>query len=285
MKIDPSLQTHVEIVFRLLNQTAAARAFPKEGTLSSKLTKRVPGKDESSSTVDVGPSISKLFATASVDMWLRAVHSFLTSISLTSTSHIWASVVGYYSSHYTVRALAHLLGYFQLYTVKKIVKLRFENGQYICDYMKKKRGDREHKAYWRLVKRNQLFISDQLFTENVRVGNVLSDAAHRERANYIDHLGSFPTFRPLDETEVKDRIERISGIEFSVPPIPDVDKYPDIDTVQIIAYHRLVRYRDLVDNILGGKNRFWSVYRTPTWAQDYMDYQLTEQANLRSQFT
>ncbi len=137
------------------------------------------------------------------------------------------------------------------------------------------------------MKQNQLFISDQLFTENVRVGNVLSDAAHRERANYIDHLGSFPTFRPLDETEVKDRIERISGIEFSVPPIPDVDKYPDIDSVQIIAYHRLVRYRDLVDNILGGKNRFWSVYRTPMWAQDYMDYQLTEQASLRrrSQFT
>ena len=34
-------------------------------------------------------------------MWLRAVHSFI-SASLTGISDIWASVAGYYSSHYWV---------------------------------------------------------------------------------------------------------------------------------------------------------------------------------------
>ena len=233
----------------------------------------------------VDPRVLTLFATASVDMWLRAIHSFLISASLTATSHIWASVAGYYSSHYSVRALAHLLGYFQLHAQKKIVKLHVENGRYLCDYTRKTGADREHTAYWRLVKRAPLFASDQLFTENASDGNVSSDVAHRDRANYIDHLGTFPTFKPLNATELKNRIDRISSIEFTVPPIPDSDKYPDVESVQIIAYHRLVRYRDLVNNILGGDNRFWSVCRNPAWAQDYVDYQLTEQASLRSQFT
>jgi len=285
MKIDVSTRTHVEIVFQPLNKTAAAHAFPKSGALSLELSRLVPAKNASSPTVNVDPRVSTFFATASVDMWLRAVHSFLVSASLTSTSHIWASVAGYSSSHYSVRALAHLLGYFQLHTQKKIVKLRFESGRYLCDYTKKTGGDREHTAYWRLVKRAPLFASDQWFTENTPGGNVPSDVAHRDRANYVDHLGGFSTFKPLNATELKDRINRISGIEFMAPPIPDAAKYPDVESVQIVAYHRLVRYRDLVDNILGGDNRFWSVYRKPAWAQDYMDYQLTEQASLRSQFT
>lgn len=285
MKINPTVQTHVEMAFDPLKGMAAAHAFPDRGSLSLELGKLVPAKESSSPTVEVKKRIAGLFATASVDMWLRAVHSFLISTSLTTTSDIWASVVGYYSSHYSVRALAHLLGYFQLYTQKRIVKYRFDNGRYLCDYTKKKGADREHTAYWRLVKRDPLFASDQLFTENVSTGNVSADVAHRDRANYIDHLGAFPTFKPLNATELKNRIDRISGIEFTIPPIPDVARYPDVESVQIIAYHRLVRYRDLVDAILGGNNRFWSVHRSPSWAREYVNYQLTEQASLRSQFS
>lgn len=285
MKIDSSIRNHVEIAFRPLNQKAAAHAFPDRGALSLELSKRVPAKEATSLTVPVDQSVSMLFATASVDMWLRAVHSFLISASLTATSHIWASVVGYYSSHYSVRALAHLLGYFQLHTKKKIVKCYVGDGQYLCDYVKKTGADREHTAYWRLVKRTPLFASDQLFTENIVGRNVFSDVAHRDRANYMDHLCDFPKFIPLDVVTLKNRIDRISGIEFSVPPIPDAERYPDVESVQIIAYHRLVRYRDLVDTILGGGNRFWSVHRNPPWAQDFVNYQLTEQASLRSQFS
>jgi hypothetical protein len=255
------------------------------GALSIELNRLVPAKGASSPTVAVDPRVSTLFATASVDMWLRAIHSFLISVSLTATSHIWASVVGYYSSHYSVRALAHLLGYFQLHKQKKIVKLHVENGRYLCEYTKKTGADREHTAYWRLVKRDPLFASDQLFTENVSDANALADVAHRDRANYIDHLGAFPAFKPLNERELKDRIDQISGMEFTVPDIPDAEKYPDVGAVQIIAYHRLVRYRDLVDDILGGNNRFWSVHRDPPWAREYVNYQLTEQPSLGSQFS
>ena len=140
--------------------------------LSAELNKLIPSSGATSPTVGVDPSVSRLFATASVNMWLRAVHSFLISASLTGVSDIWASVAGYYSSHYSVRALAHLLGYFQLHARRKVVKLHFENGKHLCEYISKTRASREHIAYWKLVKQASLFTSDQLFTENVPGGRV-----------------------------------------------------------------------------------------------------------------
>ena len=285
MQIEHALRTHVQLNFRPLNTQPAASSFPPMGSLSAELRNRAPAARSGVASVNVQPRVATLFATASVDMWMRAVHSFLISASLSDVSDIWASVCGYYSSHYSVRAIAHLLGYFQLYAQKKIVQLQIVGGRHVCSYRSKNRFDREHRMYWRIVKQESLFASDQLFTENARARSVPADVNHRDRANYIDHLGQFPTFRPLDDAVLRGRVRRISGIEFSTPPIPDAERYPDVESVQIVAYHRLVRYRDLVDNILGGGNRFWSVYRNPTWAAEFMDYQLTEQATLRSQFT
>jgi len=216
-------------------------------------------------------------------MWLRSVHSFLISASLTNASPIWASATGYYSSHYTVRSIAHLLGFFQLFTWGKIVRLELKSGQFVCSFNAKTVRDREHSFYWRIVKSNPLFAADPFFTQNAP-GDV-SDVTHRDRANYADHLSQFPVFRPLDADAVKSRIDRISEIEFDAPPIPQVSRYPDVESVQIIAYHRLVRFRELVDAIIGTENRFWKVHRDPPWARDFMDFQLTEEPTLRSEYT
>ena len=282
MKVDWSVRTHIEAIFQPLNRRAAARAFPPMASLSEALGKQTPAKTTGASIVNVRPQVSAMFATASVDMWMRAVHSFLVSSSLTNVSDIWASVAGYYSSHYSIRAFAHLFGYFHLHTQRKTVQLRLDGGRHVCEYHSKSKSDREHVAYWKLVKREGLFISDPLFTENTAGGTVPADVAHRDRANYIDHLAQFATFRPLDEGALKNRIDRISGIEFSTPPIPDVARYPNVEAVQVVAYHRLVRYRDVVDSILGSGNRFWSVHRNPAWASNFVDYQLTPQAAMRA---
>jgi hypothetical protein len=139
-------------------------------------------------------------------------------------------------------------------------------------------------VYWQIVKQDQHFAADPFFTEyNPAVDE--SDVAHRDRGNYADHLPQFPSFRPLDAVALKARVDRISEIEFTSPPIPRVSRYPDVESVQIIAYHRLIRFRDLVDVIIGDDNRFWNVHRNPTWARDFMDFQLTEEATLGSQFT
>ena len=54
-----------------------------------------------------------------------------------------------------------------------------------------------------------------------------ADVAHRDRANYVDHLGSFPAFQTFEmAADLKSRIDRISEIEFTVPPIPDADQLP-----------------------------------------------------------
>lgn len=284
MQIDPALQVHITTGFAPLNDEAAVNAFPPPASLSQELNAALPAGSSGVATRNASQQIVKMYTTASVNMWMRAVHSFLVSASLTNVSPIWASVAGYYSSHYSVRAIAHLLGFFQLFTRKRIVRLELQGGSYICSFDPKTAGDREHRVYWKIVKKNAHFAADPFFTENNSLIDE-SDVAHRDRANYADHLPQFPMFRPLNAIALKTRIDRISEIEFSAPPIPRVSRYPDIESVQIIAYHRIVRFRDLVDTIIGDGNRFWNVHRNPTWARDYMDFQLTEEETLRSQFT
>jgi hypothetical protein len=277
MNIQASVQEQLQAVFAPLNTVAAAKAFPAPSTLSKTLGDLI--SKDAGARRNVDQKIASYFSTAAVDMWLRSVHSFLISASLTEASPIWASVTGYYSSHYAVRSLAHLLGHFQLFRRKRLVELRWERPHYVCLFKSKEAGDAEHKVYWKILKKSIAFQGDALFTEN-RADDEDSDARHRNHANYADHLGSYPMFRPLDEQALKDRIEYISKIVFDAPPLPRFSKFPDVEYVQLIAYHRLVRFRRLLDEVLGSKNRFWNVHRTPPFADGYVDFQLTESERL-----
>ncbi len=277
MKIDASLRDRVKTDLNLLNAVAAAKAFPAPDSLSQALDGVFPDKaKKAAATKNITQDVAKMFTTAAVDMWMRAVHSFLVSSSLTAVSPIWASVSGYYSSHYSVRAFAHLLGFFRMFSRKRLVRLEFQLGRYVCRFDAK--AGREHDIYWTMVKQDPLFAADPFFPARN------SDVAHRDWANYADHLPQFGPFRPLDRQALRARIERISEIPFALPPIPDLSKFPDVDSVQIVAYHRIVRFRDLVDAILAGKNRFWDVHRSPSWATEFMDFQLTEGRTLHSEF-
>jgi hypothetical protein len=103
------------------------------------------------------------------------------------------------------------------------------------------------------------------------------DGGHRNKANYSDHICRYPVFQPLDSQFLEDRVEKISSIQFSSVPAPrvDADHFPDIENVQILAYHRLVKFRKLVDEICGG-NRFWKVQRTPAWCPETMKFSVVE---------
>jgi hypothetical protein len=284
MRVDPILQLHIAAGFAPLNNEAAVNAIPPPAALSDALKLLVPEGSKVVAPRNASQIVAKMFMTASVNIWLRAVHSFLISASLTDVSPIWASVSGYYSSHYAVRALAHALGYFQLFARKQIVRLELHGGHFVCTFDRKTAGDREHSVYWKIVKKNQHFAADPFFTEN-NSSLPECDVAHRDRANYVDHLPQFPVFHPLDAIAVRTRVGRISDIEITSPPIPRANRYPEVESVQIVAYHRVVRFRDLIDAVLGESNRFWSVYRNPAWARAFMDFQLTEEARSFSQFT
>jgi hypothetical protein len=277
INISPEMRTHVDVLFAPLDAASAAHSFPQLGHLADNLLSAFPNRDELQVTID--RQKSKYFATASVEAWHRAIHSFLISCSLTTASPIWSSVSGYYASHYAMRAIAHLLGYFLLYDRKLVISMTLDSGGHHCNASRTDAGSGEHKFYWKVVKKNPCFSADPLFTTNPERADV-SDSAHRNRANYADHVCRFPQFTPLEKEALTNRVQKISSIEMQVPPIPNRRSFPDLESVQIVAYHRIVRYRKIVDEILGGKNRFWKVQRSPAFANDYCDYQITESSNL-----
>lgn len=275
-KVSLDVKQRLEVIFQHLNAQGAAQALPGASSLSHALEMVLRRCRKDQKTVHVDAMIARLFATAGVEAWQRGVHSFLISASLTNASPIWASVSGYYSSHYCVRGLAHLLGNFQVFHLRKRVCL--ESSGNVCTLSRSKP---EHRFYWEVVKDAPNFAPDPLFTNNAEEVDE-SDSAHRNHANYADHLWSSPQFRPLDEQMIRKRVRLISQIPFTTPPIPRKDGWPDLESVQIVAYHRIVTFRRFLDEVLGHSNRFWNVHRNPPWTAGIIDFQLTEQAGLRS---
>jgi hypothetical protein len=277
MMDDREFQRRVRVAFHRLNNVPADSAFSRPTIVRTELEALIPSGN--ATTVNVGPKVAALFATASVDMWLRGVHSFLVSASLTNASPIWASATGYYASHYAVRGLAHLLGYFLLFTRKRVVQLGHNPQGHFCSFTKKSADDREHKLYWKQVKGTIYFQDDPLFTEN-STGTDVSDVRHRDHANYADSLFPYPNFRAIDLESLKNRVAVISRIEIVDPPIPRVSEFADLDNVQLVAYHRLVRYRKFLDEILADTSRFWNVHRNPHFATNILNFQVTESSGL-----
>lgn len=274
--VDTELRKQLERLFEPLNSRPAGDAFPRPLALATALEANCQGLD-AGGAFHAPPRILALFATAAVEGWLRALHSFLVSAAITDASPIWAGIAGYYSSHYCMRAFAHLLGHFQLFRLKLIVNL--EESRPIC-VVRKKRDEREHAFYWKAVKKHRHFAGDPLFTNNPDDAEV-SDAANRNRTTYSDHFSqALRQFRVVGEEALRARVRYISRIEVPAPPIPRRSRAPDIESVQIVAYHRIMRFRGLLDEVLPVRSRFWSIYRKPSWASEWTDFQLVEARGL-----
>jgi len=272
--MDQELSSQVQRMFARLNNQSAAGALPPPGTLASLLSEHVVG-NAATTIVPAPPAEYALFATAAVEVWLRSIHSFLISISLTKASPIWSSVAGYYSSHYSVRAFAHLFGLFHLHKRRRVVRLERDANRFVFRIEKKNAGDREHKLYWKYVKEHPQLAKDPFFYAS-QDDQPRSDGSHRNKANYSDHVDRFPVFLPLEAEYLEERVERISTIEFSDVPVPDAEDFPDIDNVQVIAYHRIVKFRQLVDEALGTGNRFWRVQRNPSWCPGALTFSVVD---------
>lgn len=271
--MNSDLSAQINIMFRALNNKGSAASFPKPRALANLLRSRcAPFAIE---IVAARPPDLSFFATAAVEIWLRAVHSFLIAASLTDSSPIWASVSGYYSSHYSMRAFSHLFGLFHLHQDKRIIQLRRDGKGFVFEVIKKNGGDREHKLYWKYLAEHKELKDDPFFYPN-REDIPESDGSHRNRANYADHLNSFPMFKPLDEEQLARRIQKIAEIEFSAVPVPNADKFADLATVQILAYHRIVKFRRLLDEVVGVDNRFWAVQRNPSWKPKDLTFEVVE---------
>jgi hypothetical protein len=84
MPIDYSSADRVlELSFEKLNRNSASMGFPEPGTLSSVFSVLL---GSSAATVVLAHNQCQMLASASVEMWHRAIHSFLWSVALTGQS-------------------------------------------------------------------------------------------------------------------------------------------------------------------------------------------------------
>ena len=271
-----STANEINIIFSSYRQPSVSLGFPAAGELGDSLNREAQkARNSGSDTFLADRPLVRLFASAAIEMWQRALHSFIVSAALSETSPIWSSVSGYYASHYVVRGYAHLLGRYVLYRHKRIASLYIDKGKFYCLLDSKGGSEREHKTYWKFVRTSTPFGTDPFFAVNSDA-IPLSDAAHRTKANYFDHIGDFSPFKELPAAAIVNRIERVGNVLITAVPIPDADEYPDLESVQIIAYHRIVRFRKFLDNLLGQGCRFWNVHRSPQWCSSFVDFQVTE---------
>ena len=164
---------------------------------------------------------------------------------------------------------------FHLHRNKRIIQLVRQGNGWVFELVNKKREDREHSLYWRFLAEHSELSGDPFFYANSDDAPQ-SDGAHRNRANYADHLNAFPVFKPLNEEDMAQRIKKIAEIRLSSVIRPDVAKFPDIGTVQVLAYHRIVKFRKLLDEVVGTNNRFWRIQRAPPWKPKDLTFEIIE---------
>jgi hypothetical protein len=268
-------QQRIVAMFGSLSAASAPLGFPLPGTLSQSLSSKIANaRNARNRTFAADRAIAQCYASASIEMWHRAVHSFVVSVGLWATSNIWASVSGYYASHYVMRAYAHLLGFFLLYTQRELVELKLSGGRFHCELTSKQTSDKEHKVYWNIVRSSATFGSDPFLNPEADK-TCTAESSHRNKANYWDHVNDITTFDALTLQLMEERVQRISEIEHLTVPIPDAGKYADLDNVHAIAYHRIVGFRKFLDDILGTSNRFWNAHRNPSWCRNLVTFQVT----------
>jgi hypothetical protein len=270
----------VELTFGKLDKPSAKLTFPDRGTLSKHIYELLGNMDAAAPILT--HDHSSLLASAGVEMWHRAIHSFLCSVALTKSSPLWASVSGYYSSHFVMRAFAHSMGIFKSFSQKKVIQVTIENGQFVCTPLIWNGNGGEHPFYWKAVKGHPNLLNNDLFRENSE-RDIKSDSSHRTFANYIDHFNSFVPldFPPMND--VADNVERISRIRLHSVTSPSRDNFPDLQNVQILAFQRIIAFQDFLDDKVP-KNRFWKAHRRPSWCKNVMLYQVEEQGLERLQF-
>src|SRR5712692_153400 len=159
MPIDySSIDRVFDVSFGKLHRPSASLDFPAPGTLSDEFNVLI---ESGAASLVLSHNKSQMLASGSVEMWHRAIHSFLWSVTLTETSPLWASVSGYYASHYVMRAFAHSMGIFKSFTNRGAIQIEMVGGQFVLSRFTSRKG--EHAFYWNAVKGYPRFATNPLF--------------------------------------------------------------------------------------------------------------------------
>jgi hypothetical protein len=266
----------LERIFTQVARSGNSKKVPDKGSLSIYISELI--EDENTA---FSHSKASLFGFASIEMWHRAIHSFLISIALTKCSPIWSSVIGYYASHYVMRAFAHAFGFFKSYSGKKIVQLIIDRGYF--DITKLKSDDRgEHKFYWKVVKDYRDFTNNPLFSFNNERDNK-SDCFHRNYANYTDLLNNFVKIELPNDKSIEDSLSKICSIKrYSITELRK-DKHPDLQNIQTLAYQRIVTFHDFLNERIPD-NSYWKTFKEPNWCKGIIDFYLDDNEKIKRDF-
>ncbi len=240
--------------------TTTSQSYPRYGELIEHIEnlKRKAGNEI---IVPIDITCLRLFMTASIDMWHRAINCFLISVAAKDNNDPWAGVSGYYSSHYVMRAFNYL--FCELNSNIGVYELKQSKSGYYL-HRKNKKRKQEHLYCWNVVFakfKNPLFYACTQVDKN--------DQGHRNFASYMDHLNPLESVLNVDNHELSLRIGRISHI---TPTPPDKNFYPQLDNVQSMAFNRIIFYKNWMDQNIGPTTNYWSIHRDPKWCRGVMEY-------------
>jgi hypothetical protein len=253
----------------LFSRLRRSDAIPEPRSLSQLLTARL----QTGGPVRLNDGEATLFMTAAIDMWHRSVHSFILSVALTRVSILWSSVSGYYASHYSVRALAHLHGFFAVFHRRTFLEMSFAGGRYNCNPANISHNQRrEHQFYWSAVNGLLPFGDAGIFPANLET-NLRADVSHRNHANYADHLNRLTRIDNVSADELRDRIVHVASTALEgQADQPDRDRFPDLASVMNLAYLRIYYFREYLDGLLPPRNPFWRAARETAWFMNVMRF-------------
>lgn len=228
-------------------------------------------------------ALASLFSTAAIEVWQRAVHALIVSCAISRASQQWSVVSGYYSSHYCVRAYAHLGGILLLYRLKRVAKIELTGSGYNLHMIKKNGSDREHALYWKETSTCEFFGLGRLASRNDDDESP-NDARQRNIANYYDHVDAFRGVESATIEMARDRLYQLATLRLPENPLPRAEHYPDLDRIHLAAYYRIIRFRDYMDGLLESSSSYWNAHRDPQWARGLMTFQRPEELNIAGVF-
>jgi hypothetical protein len=105
------------------------------------------------------------------------------------------------------------------------------------------------------------FMQNGIYWSNEE-GDGASDAAHRAHANYADHLARVTRIESVSADELRNRIATAASTALEGPTSrPDRTRFADLSNVIGLAYLRIYRFREYLDDLLPPRNPFWRASR------------------------
>jgi hypothetical protein len=122
----------------------------------------------------------------------------------------------------------------------------------------------EHAFYWRKAA--------EIFPDRVPLFDKDNpESKHRNGIQYWDHIGLLNSFQPnISLARIQAAFKRLASL--SPAQVPDFDGRPHLISLQTNALHRLLIFRNTLDQELAGTSPYWQARRNVGWIRKFVVY-------------